>query len=44
MIDIYFDLHDLAGRHPGPKSHKKYAEKIKDIMRESGWYSEQKED
>jgi hypothetical protein len=41
MIDIFFDLHDYAGRHPGPESHKKYAEKIKDILRESGWYSEE---
>ena len=40
MIDIFFDLHDYAGRHPGPESHKKYAEKIKDIMRKNGWYSE----
>ena len=42
MIDIFFDLYDLAGRHPGVESHKTYAEKIKDIMRESGWYNESK--
>ena len=42
MIDIFFDLYDLAGRHPGVESHKAYAEKIKDIMRKSGWYDEQK--
>ena len=29
MIDIFFDLHDLAGRHPGVESHKLYAEGIK---------------
>ena len=37
---IFFDLYDLAGRHPGVESHAAYAEKIKDIMRESGWYNE----
>ena len=41
MIDVFFDLHDYAGRHPGPESHKLYAEQIKDIMRESGWYNGQ---
>ena len=41
MIDIFFDLHDYAGRHPGPESHKKYAEKIKTIMKKSGWYEEE---
>ena len=41
MIDIFFDLYDLAGRHPGVESHKAYAEKIKDIMRKSGWYEEE---
>jgi len=41
MIDIFFDLHDLAGRHPGVESHKLYAEKIKDIMRKSGWYGQE---
>ena len=42
MIDVFFDLHDYAGRHPGPESHKLYAEQIKDIMRKNGWYNEQK--
>jgi len=42
MIDVFFDLHDYAGRHPGPESHKLYAEQIKDIMRESGWYNGQR--
>jgi len=41
MIDVFFDLHDYAGRHPGPESHKKYAEKIKTIMKKSGWYEEE---
>ncbi len=41
MIDVFFDLHDYAGRHPGPESHRLYAEKIKDIMRKSGWYGQE---
>tara|TARA_B100000214_G_scaffold334337_1_gene276981 strand:- start:889 stop:1716 length:828 start_codon:yes stop_codon:yes gene_type:complete len=41
MIDVFFDLHDYAGRHPGPESHKLYAEQIKTIMRDNGWYNEQ---
>ena len=41
MIDVFFDLHDYAGRHPGPESHRLYAEQIKTIMRDSGWYNEQ---
>ena len=40
MIDVFFDLHDYAGRHPGPESHKLYAEQIKTIMRDNGWYNE----
>ena len=40
MIDIFFDLHDLAGRHPGPESHRLYAEGIKNMMGINGWYSE----
>ena len=40
MIDVFFDLHDYAGRHPGPESHKAYAEQIKTIMKDSGWYNE----
>ena len=42
MIDIFFDLYDLAGRHPGVESHKAYAEQIREILRKSGWYNEQK--
>ena len=42
MIDVFFDLHDLAGNHPGPESHKMYADSIKNIMKENGWYSEEK--
>tara|TARA_R100001086_G_scaffold75874_1_gene36774 strand:+ start:688 stop:1527 length:840 start_codon:yes stop_codon:yes gene_type:complete len=42
FIDIFFDLYDLAGRHPGVKSHKAYAEQIREILRKSGWYNEQK--
>ena len=38
MIDIFFELHDRAGTHPGIESHKKYAEQIKTILRKSGWY------
>ena len=34
MIDIFFDLYDLAGRHPGVESHAAYAEQIKEIMRD----------
>ena len=43
MIDVFFDLHDYAGRHPGPESHRLYAEQIKTIMRDSGWYNEQED-
>jgi len=42
FIDIFFDLYDLAGRHPGVKSHEAYAEQIREILRKSGWYNEQK--
>ena len=42
MIDVFFDLHDYAGRHPGIESHKLYAEQIKTIMRDNGWYNEGK--
>ena len=42
MIDVFFDLHDLAGNHPGVESHKMYADSIKKIMKESGWYGEEK--
>ena len=41
MIDIFFDLHDLAGRHPGIESHKLYAEQIRTIMKKNGWYNGQ---
>jgi len=34
-IDVFFDLKDYAGRaHPGPKSHKLYAEKIQNVLQE----------
>ena len=39
---IFFDLYDLAGRHPGVKSHEAYAEQIREILRKSGWYNESK--
>ena len=42
FIDIFFDLYDLAGRHPGVKSHETYAEQIREILRKSGWYNESK--
>ena len=34
-FDVNFDLVDTTedGHHPGPKSHKKYAEKLKDVLR-----------
>lgn len=34
-FDVKFELIDEAedGLHPGPKSHKKYAEKLKDVLR-----------
>ena len=41
MIDVFFDLHDLAGRHPGIESHKLYAEQIRTIMKKNGWYNGQ---
>ena len=41
MIDVFFDLHDYAGRHPGPESHRLYAEKIRGILKQSGWYEEE---
>ena len=40
FIDIFFNLYDLAGRHPGVKSHEAYAEQIREILRKSGWYNE----
>jgi hypothetical protein len=35
-LDIFFELHDLASddRHPGLESHKIYAEKIKNVIKE----------
>ncbi len=35
-LDIFFELHDLASddRHPGIESHKIYAEKIKNVIKE----------
>ena len=42
IIDVFFDLHDLGGNHPCPESHKMYADSIKNIMKENGWYSEEK--
>ncbi len=41
MIDVFFDLHDYAGRHPGPESHRLYADQIKNIMKKNGWYNQQ---
>ena len=34
-FDVFFDRIDYTddGFHPGPKSHKKYAEKLKDVLR-----------
>ena len=40
MIDVFFDLHDYAGRHPGPESHKLYAEQIKTIVGKNELYNE----
>ncbi|MBT7817626.1 MAG: hypothetical protein HN566_12900 [Polaribacter sp.] len=41
MIDVFFDLHDYAGRHPGPESHRLYADQIRNIMKKNGWYNQQ---
>ena len=41
MIDIFFDLYDLT-EDIQVWNLTKIIEKIKDIMRESGWYNEQK--
>ena len=40
MLDVFFDLHDYAGRHPGPESHKLYAEQIKTIVGKNELYNE----
>ena len=42
-MDIFFEIHDFIGptHHPGPIGHRKYAEKIKNILRKNGWYSEE---
>ena len=40
MLDVFFDLHDNAGRHPGPESHKLYAEQIKTIVGKNELYNE----
>jgi hypothetical protein len=35
-FDVYFDVFDMADDmlHPGPKSHKRYAEKIKNVLQD----------
>lgn len=35
-FDVYFDVFDMADdkMHPGPESHKRYAEKIKDVLQD----------
>ena len=42
-MDIFFEIHDFIGptHHPGPIGHRKYAEKIKNILKKNGWYSEE---
>ena len=36
MFDVNFDLVDTTedGLHPGPKAHKQYAEKVKDVLQD----------
>jgi hypothetical protein len=42
-MDIFFEIHDFIGptHHPGPIGHRKYAEKIKNILKKNGWYGEE---
>ena len=42
-MDIFFEIHDFIGptHHPGPIGHRKYAEKIKNILRKNGWYGQE---
>ena len=42
-VDLFFEkIDDTISMHPGPKSHKLYAKKIKNILRKNGWYGQGK--